>query len=383
MMALEAEWIGRTETQRVCAVLTEAGYQAWFVGGCVRNTLLQQPVSDIDITTDARPETVLDLARDAGLRSVPTGMAHGTVTLVCAGVPYEVTTMRRDVETDGRHAVVAYAETIEEDAHRRDFTMNAIYAKPDGQLHDPLGGLADLAARRVRFIDDPDQRISEDFLRILRFFRFHAWYGDPATGPDPDALASIGNHVEGLDTLSRERIGAEMRKLLAAPDPAPAIATMRTLGVLAHVLPGAEDSALAPLVHLEHETGSTPDAMRRLAAIGGDDPKNMLRLSRAELRTFAQLREAVGIPDMAAALGYRHGADRARDILLLRAAMLQTPFDPSELAAVERGANARFPVKAADLVPAFKGAELGRKLKELEQRWIESEFRLTREDLVG
>lgn len=382
-MRLEAEWIGRAETQLVCALLTDAGYQAWFVGGCVRNTLLQQPVADIDITTDARPEKVLDLAESAGLRAVPTGMDHGTVTLICNGVPHEVTTLRRDVETDGRHAIIAYADTVEEDAHRRDFTMNAIYAAPDGRVHDPLGGLADLKARHVRFIDDPDQRICEDFLRILRFFRFHAWYGDPAKGPDPDALASIANHVEGLDTLSRERIGGEMRKLLAAPDPAPAIATMRGLGVLAHVLPGAEDSALAPLVHLEQEAGCAPDAMRRLAAIGGDDPKTMLRLSRTQERTFNQLREAVGDPDNAATLGYRHGAQRARDILLLRAAMLQTPFDPNHLAVAERGASATFPVKAADLMPALNGVELGRKLKQLEQRWIDSGFQLTREDLIG
>ncbi|MTJ04696.1 MAG: CCA tRNA nucleotidyltransferase [Sediminimonas qiaohouensis] len=382
-MRLEAEWIGRTETQRVCAVLTDVGYQAWFVGGCVRNTLLGQPVADIDITTDARPEKVLGLAESASLRAVATGMDHGTVTLICNGVPHEVTTMRRDVETDGRHAVIAYADTIEEDAHRRDFTMNAIYAAPDGWVHDPLGGLVDLKARRVRFIDDPDQRISEDFLRILRFFRFHAWYGDPATGPDPDALASIANHVEGLETLSRERIGGEMRKLLSAPDPAPAIATMRSLGVLAHVLPGAEDSALAPLVHLEAETGCAPDAMRRLAAIGGDDPKTTLRLSRAQERTFNQLREAVGDPDSAAALGYRHGADRARDILLLRAAILKTPFDPNSLTEVEEGAAARFPVRAADLMPEVNGVELGRKLKELERRWIDSGFRLSREDLIG
>ena len=382
-MKLSADWIHRAETQAACAALTAAGHQAWFVGGCVRNTLLGQPVTDIDITTDAHPETVMDLAARAGLRAVATGIDHGTVTVIAGHLPHEVTTFRRDVETDGRHAIVAYAETVEEDAHRRDFTMNALYAAPDGTLRDPLEGLADLRARRVRFIDDPTQRIREDYLRILRFFRFHARYGDAARGPDQDALAAIADNLDGLNALSRERIGGEIRKLLAAPDPAPSVATMRALGVLARVLPGADDTALAPLVHLEHETGTAPDAMRRLAAVGGDGLQDRLRLSRAQARDLATLRRGISDGDGAAALGYRHGAERARDIVLLRAAVLGGALDPADLAAAEVGATAEFPVRAADLMPALQGPALGRRLKELEQRWIASGFRLTREELLG
>ncbi|WP_296765971.1 CCA tRNA nucleotidyltransferase [Sediminimonas sp.] len=382
-MKLSADWINRAETQAACAALTHAGHQAWFVGGCVRNTLLGQPVSDIDITTDAYPETVMELAARAGLRAVPTGIDHGTITVISGHVPHEVTTLRRDVETDGRHAIVAYAETVEEDAHRRDFTMNALYAAPDGTLRDPLGGLADLRAQRVRFIDDPEQRIREDYLRILRFFRFHAWYGDADRGPDADALAAIAATLDGLGALSRERIGGELRKLLSAPDPAPAVATMRNLGVLARVLPGANDTALAPLVHLERESATPANAMRRLAALGGEGLQDGLRLSNAETRTLAVLRQGIGDSDGAAALGYRHGAAQARDIVLLRAAILQTPLDPADLAAVEAGAAAEFPVKAADLMPALQGPALGRRLKELERRWIASGFRLTREELLG
>ncbi len=175
MKRISADWLTGKQPQAVCAMLTEAGHQAWFVGGCVRNALIGAPISDIDITTDAPPERVTILAKNAGFHPVPTGFDHGTVTVVVQGHPFEVTTFRHDVETDGRRAVVAFANTIEDDAHRRDFTMNALYAAPDGLVADPLGGLPDLEARRVRFIDDAHDRIREDYLRILRFFRFHAW----------------------------------------------------------------------------------------------------------------------------------------------------------------------------------------------------------------
>ena len=220
-MRIEAIWTKQGPAQTVCSVLTAAGHQAWFVGGCVRNALIGASMSDLDITTDALPDTVVALAKAAGLRVIPTGIDHGTVTILAENQPFEVTTLRRDVATDGRHATVSFATTLDQDARRRDFTMNALYATPDGTVIDPLGGLSDLIARRVRFVGDPDARITEDFLRILRFFRFHAWFGDPAEGIDAEGLAACAAHLDGLELLSRERIGAEMRKLLAAPDPAP------------------------------------------------------------------------------------------------------------------------------------------------------------------
>ena len=200
-------------------MLEQDGAQALFVGGCVRNTLLGAPVADIDIATDALPERVMDLSAKAGLKAVPTGIDHGTVTVVSEGVPHEITTFRRDVETDGRRAVVVFSKDVAEDAARRDFTMNALYATPDGEIVDPLNGLPDLEARRVRFIGTASHRIQEDHLRSLRFFRFHAWYGDPAGGMDAEALAAIAENLEGLSVLSRERIGAEMLKLLSAQIP--------------------------------------------------------------------------------------------------------------------------------------------------------------------
>ncbi|MEJ1991404.1 MAG: CCA tRNA nucleotidyltransferase [Maritimibacter sp.] len=376
-------WLSGKQAQAVCAMLTEAGHQAWFVGGCVRNALIGAPISDIDITSDATPETVTNLAKKAGFHPVPTGFEHGTVTVIVQGHPFEVTTFRHDVETDGRRAVVAYANTIEEDAHRRDFTMNALYATPDGQVTDPLGGLPDLQARRVRFIDDAHDRIREDYLRILRFFRFHAWYGDPDAGLDAEALAAISELSDGLETLSRERVGAEMKKLLTAPDPAPAVASMRQTGVLLHVLPGAEASGLALLVHLEQSLDLAPNAMRRLACLGGQDHAERLRLSKKEDRSLQHLLEHRGSMASPQELGYRFGVEAGRDMVILTAVALESSLPVDLENSLERGANAVFPVKPRDLMPGLQGAELGERLQALEARWIASDFMLTRDELLG
>ena len=370
------------ETRAVVAMLQQAGHQALFVGGCVRNALLGAEVADIDIATDALPNRVVQLAGDAGLKAVATGIDHGTVTVVAQHVPYEITTFRRDVETDGRRAVVAYATSHEEDAHRRDFTMNALYARPDGAVIDPLGGLPDLRARRVRFIDDPEQRIREDYLRILRFFRFHAWYGNPGAGLDADGLAACAALADGIDTLSAERLGSEVKKLLAAPQPCPAVAAMAQAGVLARVLPGADARALPLLVHFEEQTRTPPSALRRLAVLGGEDAAGRLRLSRAEARGLAQLRIEISGLKRPGALGYALGEDVARDVLLLRSALTEAPLPEDWQAESAFGANATFPVRAADLMPHLSGPALGAALQQLELAWIDSGFTLGKAELL-
>ncbi|MFD1344019.1 CCA tRNA nucleotidyltransferase [Litorisediminicola beolgyonensis] len=380
-MRIDAPWLSAAPVQRALGRLTGAGHEAFVVGGCVRNALLGVPVADVDIATSARPEAVMALAGD-GIKAVPTGIEHGTVTLVIDGQPLEVTTYRADVETDGRRAVVRFSDTLEEDAARRDFTMNALYADASGEVHDPLGGLPDLLARRVRFVGDAATRLAEDYLRALRFFRFAAWYGDPDEGLDAEALAAIAADLDGLDRLSRERVGHEMRRLLAAPDPAPAVAAMAQTGVLARLLPGTEARVLPVLAHLEEMAGLAPDPIRRLAALGpvsGDD----LRLSRAEARQLEELRGGIGSAEGIAEIGYRHGAATARDVALLRAAVFETPLDPGALRAADQGAGARFPLAAKDLMPALEGAALGAELRRLEAAWIASGFTLDRAGLLA
>ncbi|MDR5652630.1 CCA tRNA nucleotidyltransferase [Ruixingdingia sedimenti] len=378
-MRIGGDWLTRPETQAVCAMLTGAGHRALFVGGCVRNAIFGVAVADVDIATDARPETVTVLAEKAGLRPVPTGIAHGTVTVVSGGIPHEVTTFRRDVETFGRHATVAFADDVEQDAARRDFTMNALYATPDGEVLDPLGGLPDALARRVRFAGDAEARIAEDYLRILRFFRFHAWYGDPQGGLDPDGLAACAALSAGIETLSRERIGQEMRKLLSAPDPAPSVAAMAQAGVLARVLPGADARALPVLVHLEGTLH--PRWLRRLAVVGGE--AGGLRLSRAEMAAIETIRRGIDSMQGPAELGYRHGADLAADIVLARAALTGAPPPGGWQADTARGAAAVFPLRGGDLAArGFSGPDLGAALRAAEARWLQSGFTLSREDLL-
>ncbi len=377
-MKILGDWLDHPGTQALCRLLEGQGHRALFVGGCVRNALLSEPVADIDIATDAAPDTVSDMAGNAGFKVVPTGIDHGTVTVIAGGRPHEVTTFRRDVETDGRRAVVAFSDRIEEDAERRDFTMNALYADRDGQVIDPLNGLPDLLARRVRFVGDPETRIREDYLRILRFFRFHAAYGDPEGGLDAESLAACAALSAGLETISGERITAELKKLLAARDPAPAVAAMSRSGVLARILPGADPRALALLIHLD--ASEPPRWQRRLAVLGG--ATDSLRLSRSEARDLSALLAAVGGTDTAAALGWRLGEPLATDALLARAAVLETALAPDWQPEVRRGAKARFPVTASDLMPALQGEALGARLKSLEARWLASDLTLAREALL-
>ncbi|MBN8629237.1 MAG: CCA tRNA nucleotidyltransferase [Rhodobacterales bacterium] len=377
-MKIAGDWLEHPGTQGLCAALEAAGHRALLVGGCVRNALLHEAVADTDIATDAAPETVSNIAETAGFKVVPTGIDHGTVTVIAQGKPHEVTTFRRDVETDGRRAVVAYSTRIEEDAQRRDFTMNALYADRQGLVIDPLGGLPDLLSRHVRFVGEAETRIREDYLRILRFFRFHACYGDPDGGLDAEGLAACAALSAGLETISRERIHAELKKLLAARDPAPSVAAMAQSGVLARILPGADTRALAPLVHLDAD--QPPHWLRRLAVLGGISAD--LRLSKSEARDLAALRAAIETTETPAVLGWRLGEPLAADAILARAALLETPSPADWQAEAHRGAKARFPVTAADLMPTLQGEALGARLKVMESRWLASNLTLGREDLL-
>lgn len=378
----ETPFLNDARAQALCKVLESAGYTALFVGGCVRNALLNAPASDIDIATDALPQDVIAVVEHAGYRAVPTGIDHGTVTVVIDDHGFEVTTFRKDVETDGRRAVVAFSKDIGDDALRRDFTMNAIYADRFGAIVDPLGGLPDVYAGRVRFIEDAGQRIREDYLRTLRFFRFHAYYAQPDAGWDADALAGIADNLDGLDTLSAERVGAEMLKLLSAPDPSAAVSIMAQTGVLARVLPGSDPTLLGPVVHVGQMLGTPPDALARLAALGGQDVATRLRLSRAQSAQLDRIREHSVSTHSPKALGFLVGAASATGAILLRAAMANAVPDPQSISHVSEGAAAQFPIKASDL-PDLQGRALGEKLAALKADWLASDLRKSKNELLG
>ncbi len=379
MTRITAPWLTSAPAQTVCKMFTDAGYQAWFVGGCVRNALLGAPVSDLDLSTDAHPEQTLTLAKSAGLKAIPTGLDHGTITVVADGTPFEITTYRKDIATDGRRATVAFADNMTDDAKRRDFTMNALYCGPDGTVADPLNGLPDLQTRHVRFIEDPDQRIKEDYLRILRFFRFHAWYGDAEAGVDADGLAACAANVEGIASLSRERITQELLKLLAAPNPAPSVASFASTGGLPQALPGANAGPLAPLIHHEESLGLEPDPVRRLAIIGGENPSERLRLSKAQTRLLDIYRSG----DDPITTAYQHDATIGRGMLALNHAMSGQPIDPTLPAKVDDAADQTFPLRADDLRDRYQGPALGKALRAAEAKWIASDFTLTKDDLLG
>lgn len=380
MTRIKADFLDEPGLQQILAMLEKGGHQALIVGGAVRNALLGEPVADVDLTTDARPDRVIALAGAAGLRALPTGISHGTVTLLTEGTgprpkSYEVTSFRHDIATDGRHAEVAFCDDLAQDAQRRDFTMNALYATADGRVLDPVGGLADLQGRRLRFVGDPRTRITEDFLRILRFFRFHAWHGAKGQA-DPAALAACRALADGLAHLSRERIGSEMLKLLAAPDPSEALHLMQDNGVLARVLPGAQ---LSLIDHLPK--AAPPDALLRLAALGGDDPQRDLRLDNSAARELSRLARLSGERIDLRRAAYGYGAQTATRLALLLLARGETLPDDWRCQ-VSDAARQVLPLRAADLMPAITGPALGHALRRAEDHWIDSGFSASQDELL-
>jgi tRNA nucleotidyltransferase/poly(A) polymerase len=395
----DAEWLKRPETQRVFAALTASGVETRAVGGAVRDALLGRPVTEIDLATTALPEQVMALARKAGLKAVPTGIEHGTVTVVVDGVPFEVTTLRRDVETFGRHATVAFTEDWVEDARRRDFTLNALYAESDGTVFDPLGGYADLAAGRVRFIGDAEARIKEDYLRILRFFRFNAYYGK---GPlDPEGLRACVRLRAGLDQLSAERVGAELRRLLVAPEAIRAVEALFDYGLLPDLLGGAPRlERLARLIAIEEALRLVPDATLRLAGLAvfvAEDAERLaarLRLSNAEqavLMLGAADHAKSGLPDDGAAKRalYRLGPCTFEAHVLLASADAGVPPDDQSwqeaLRLADRWQAPEFPLRGPDIMALgdVKGPAIGDMLRRLEADWIAGGFAEDRDQLLA
>ncbi len=391
---VDAAFLGDRRLGRLFSALNGDGEEARVVGGAVRNALLGEPVGDIDIATTATPDVVIARARAAGLKTIPTGVEHGTVTVIVEGTPFEVTTLREDVETDGRRAKVRFGRDFTRDARRRDFTMNALFVGADGRVHDVVDGLADLGARRVRFIGDARRRIREDYLRAARLFRFHAAYGEGDM--DRDAFDAAIAERAGLETLSRERVRAELLKLLAARRAGEVARDMSDAGLLGLLLGGvASPARLQRVIAIEAVMGGAPDVTLRLAALGAivaEDAERLrerLRLSNAEaerlgraMAALAPLRGSDGPPargrlrEMLFAHGRRAALDAA---VLAQAEACVAPDDPawrSALRFLTDTPEPRLPFSGADLLArgAVAGRGVGETLKRLQAAWIRAGF---------
>lgn len=395
-----ADWFRRPQLQAVFASLNRDGHEARIVGGALRNTLMGLPVGDVDFAVTATPDEVVRLTEEAGFKAVPTGIDHGTITVIVEGTPFEVTTLRHDVETHGRHATVAFTRDWAADAARRDFTINALYAASDGRIFDPLGGLPDIHARRVRFIGSAVERIREDYLRILRFFRFTADYS--ANPPDAGGLAACIEERDGLASLSAERIRAELLRILATRSPLLALEPMAESGLLISVLGGVVRlSHFEQMTEIEASLGLKAVPIRRLAALAvmvEEDAERLskrLRLSNAEtarLEAMAALEPGIyaELDEKAARIAlYRLGEQAYRDRVLL--AWSRAHHDTHKdvwhqlLTLPDRWQPPVFPLKGQDLVARGRapGPTIGQTLRKLEEKWIASDFKLSRNDLLG
>jgi poly(A) polymerase len=402
-------WFEDPALKRVFSLLNADGGEGRVVGGAVRNSLMGLAVSDIDVATTLTPDVVIERAKAAGIKAVPTGVEHGTVTLVIDRKPFEVTTLRADVETDGRRAKVAFSTDWQTDAERRDLTINALYVDAAGDVVDLVGGLADIEKRNIRFIGDAATRISEDYLRILRFFRFFAYYGSGR--PDADGLRACAAARSKLQTLSAERVWSEVRKLLSAEDPGRALLWMRTVGSLTEILPETEKwgiDAIPALVATEQALGWTADPLLRLASIVPPDAKRLaamaarLKFANAEAAFFQAWATAAPVNDEISSaafdrLLYRNGVEGivVSIKLALAVARGKAEDDMKEMARSARlGAlldraqqwvKPAFPLNGGDVMAAGipSGRQVGETLATLENQWIDENFVLDRATLLA
>lgn len=379
-------WMTAPQSAAVIAAL--GAENALFVGGCVRNTLAEKAVKDIDIATRLLPEDVIARLEKAGIKTIPTGLEHGTVTAIVEGRPFEITTLRRDVETDGRRATVSFTQSWEEDAARRDFTINTLLADSAGNIYDPLGcGLADLAAGRVVFVGDPATRIAEDYLRVLRFFRFYALYGTGA--PDRAALDSCAAAADKIGSLSRERVTQEFLKILMTDRCAAILKLMFEWNILKKLTDSKYDSSVLERLARLQALHEMPDVITRLCVLTDDLARleRFLILSNAQKKEFLllinMLNEITNASDkQIKILIYRHGAVMAGQALLLHAARLGRDVD---MTLIKNWTPPVFPITGDDIIAAGipAGPAVGAALQKLEQWWLENDMAPNREECLG
>jgi len=379
----ETKWLRNPSAQKLSKLYKSFGYQVLFVGGCVRNTILKMPVTDIDLATDAQPEEIIKIAKENNIRFVPTGLAHGTITLIIDNKNYQITTFRTDFDHDGRYAKVEFTESLLLDASRRDLTINALYCNHVGEVIDPLNGLDDIKKQKIKFIGNPNERIKEDNLRILRFFRFQAIYGNKNLEIDSIALEACHNHKSKLAALSKERITSELRKILSAPNPLEVIIKMNETGVLNELFQNVSIDSLEAYLKTEEKFKININWLGRLLSLQVTQKEESLKLTRCEFKFLKQTKSAIENQIHVLEFSYYNGVENGKIYSILQNFRHNIILSKNLLNQINSLATKKFPITAKDLMPEIRGKKLGEALRSLEDRWIKSNFTLSKKDLLA
>ena len=379
----ETKWLRNPSVQKLSKLYKNFGYQVLFVGGCVRNTILKMPVTDIDLATDAQPEEIIKIAKENNIRFVPTGLAHGTITLIIDNKNYQITTFRTDFDHDGRYAKVEFTESLLLDASRRDLTINALYCNHVGEVIDPLNGLDDIKKQKIKFIGNPNERIKEDNLRILRFFRFQAIYGNKNLEIDSIALEACHNHKSKLAALSKERITSELRKILSAPNPLEVIIKMNETGVLNELFQNVSIDSLEAYLKTEEKFKININWLGRLLSLQVTQEEESLKLTRCEFKFLKQTKSAIENQIHVLEFSYYNGVENGKIYSILQNFRHNIILSKNLLNQINSLATKKFPITAKDLMPEIRGKKLGEALRSLEDRWIKSNFTLSKKDLLA
>ena len=379
----ETKWLRNPSAQKLSKLYKNFGYQVLFVGGCVRNTILKMPVTDIDLATDAQPEEIIKIAKENNIRFVPTGLAHGTITLIIDNTNYQITTFRTDFDHDGRYAKVEFTESLLLDASRRDLTINALYCNHVGEVIDPLNGLDDIKKQKIKFIGNPNERIKEDNLRILRFFRFQAIYGNKNLEIDSIALEACHNHKSKLAALSKERITSELRKILSAPNPLEVIIKMNETGVLNELFQNVSIDSLEAYLKTEEKFKININWLGRLLSLQVTQEEESLKLTRCEFKFLKQTKSAIENQIHVLEFSYYNGVENGKIYSILQNFRHNIILSKNLLNQINSLATKKFPITAKDLMPEISGKKLGEALRSLEDRWIKSNFTLSKKELLA
>lgn len=379
----ETKWLRNPSAQKLSKLYKSFGYQVLFVGGCVRNTILKMPVTDIDLATDAQPEEIIKIAKENNIRFVPTGLAHGTITLIIDNKNYQITTFRTDFDHDGRYAKVEFTESLLLDASRRDLTINALYCNHVGEVIDPLNGLDDIKKQKIKFIGNPNERIKEDNLRILRFFRFQAIYGNKNLEIDSIALEACHNHKSKLAALSKERITSELRKILSAPNPLEVIIKMNETGVLNELFQKVSIDSLEAYLKTEEKFKININWLGRLLSLQVTQEEESLKLTRCEFKFLKQTKSAIENQIHVLEFSYYNGVENGKIYSILQNFRHNIILSKNLLNQINSLATKKFPITAKDLMPEIRGKKLGEALRSLEDRWIKSNFTLSKKELLA